>query len=96
MLARRGQFHQRVLVAHLTPYHPAYREALGRSAALLQAHGSSGPDAGGQAQALLYGSMMRQSNMLAFSDASWRMTALCLAVVPRMFFRKRQTVSKGV
>ena len=30
LLARRAQFHQSVLVAHLTPYDPAYRESLGR------------------------------------------------------------------
>ena len=95
LLARRGQFHQSVLAAHMTPYNPAYREALGSAAMAIQAHGASAPDAGRQAQALLYGSMLRQSNMLAFSDAFWVMAVLFLAVVPLMFFMKKSGPVRG-
>ena len=95
LLARRTQYHSQVLVAHLTPYNPIYRDALGRSTLLLQAHGSSAPDAAGQAQALLYGSMMRQSNMLAFSDAFWVMAILFLAIVPLMLLMKKAGPIKG-
>ncbi len=95
MLARRAQFHSQVLVAHLTPYSPAYREAMGRTTMLLQAHGSSAPDAGNQAQALLYGSMLRQSNMLAFSDAFWVMAMLFLAIIPLMLLMKKSGPVKG-
>ena len=95
LLARRTQFHSQVLVAHLTPYNPAYREALGRSEALLREHGSSAADAGGQAQALLYGGMLRQSNMLAFTDAFWVMAVLFLAIIPLMFMMKKTGPAKG-
>ena len=50
MLARRAQYHQSVLVSHLTPYDPAYRDALAKAAMALQAGGSSGTDAAAQAQ----------------------------------------------
>ena len=56
---------------------------------LLQAHGSSAAGCGRQAQALLYGSMLRQSNMLAFSDAFWVMGVLFLAIIPLMFLMKK-------
>ena len=95
LLARRAQFHQQVLVANLTPYNAAYREALGRSAQLLQAHGSGAVDAGVQAQALLYGSMQRQSSMLAFSDAFWVMAVLFLLIIPLMFLLKKTGTLKG-
>ena len=95
MLARRAQFHTQVLVAHLTPYNPAYREALDRSTGLLQAHGSSASDATVQAQALLYGGMLRQSNMLAFSDAFRVMAILFLVIVPLMFLMKKAGPIQG-
>jgi DHA2 family multidrug resistance protein len=96
LLARRAQFHQHVLVSHLTPYDLPYREAVTHAAAMLQARGGSAPDAAGQAHGLLYGTMLRESSMLAFSDAFWLMAVLFLAVVPLMFFMKRHPVSKGV
>ena len=96
LLARRAQFHQHVLVSHLTPYDLPYREALTHTSAMLQVRGGSAPDAAMQAHGLLYGAMLRESSMLAFSDAFWLMAVLFLAVVPLMFFMKRQPVSKGV
>ena len=39
LLARRAQYHQTVLVSHLTPYDPAYRDALGRTAAAISCGG---------------------------------------------------------
>jgi DHA2 family multidrug resistance protein len=96
LLARRSQFHQHVLVSHLTPYDFPYREALGRTSAMLQARGGSAPDAARQAHGLLYGTMLRESSMLAFSDAFWLMAVLFLAIVPLMFLMKRQRVSRGV
>jgi DHA2 family multidrug resistance protein len=96
LLARRSQFHQSVLVSHLTPYDLPYREALTHATALVQSRGSSGPDAAMQAQGLLYGNLLRESSMLAFSDAFWLMAVLFLAVVPLMFLMKRQPVAKGV
>ncbi|MEI9970757.1 MAG: MFS transporter, partial [Ignavibacteriota bacterium] len=50
LLARRAQFHQSVLVSHLTPYDWQYRQALTSAAAVAHAGGSTGPDAGLQAQ----------------------------------------------
>jgi len=90
LLARRAQFHQQVLTAHLTPYDPVYQAALQRAGMLLHAQGSSGPDAAMQAHGMIYGSMLRQANMLAFADAFWVMAVLFVVIVPLMFLiRKR-------
>jgi MFS transporter, DHA2 family, multidrug resistance protein len=91
LLARRSQYHQQVLTAHLTPYDLPYQSALAHSTQLLQAHGASLPDAALQAQALIYGSMERQSSMLAFSDAFYVMAVLFVAIVPLMFLMKKST-----
>jgi DHA2 family multidrug resistance protein len=95
LLARRAQFHQSVLVAHLTPYDWRYREALAGAAATLRSAGSSSYDAGVQAQGMIYGTMVRQANMLAFADAFWVMGALFLLVIPLMFFIKKVRPSAG-
>jgi DHA2 family multidrug resistance protein len=89
ILARRAQFHQSVLVSHMTPYDAPYREALARTAMAVQGAGSSGPDAAAQAHGILYGTMLRQSSMLAFADTFWIMAVLFIAVVPLMFLMKR-------
>jgi DHA2 family multidrug resistance protein len=91
LLARRAQFHQSVLSAHVTAYDPAYREAVSRATSALQMAGGSAADAGVQAHGLIYANLIRQSTMLAFSDAFWLMGALFLVIVPLMFLIRRNT-----
>ncbi|HUB83583.1 MAG TPA: DHA2 family efflux MFS transporter permease subunit [Bryobacteraceae bacterium] len=95
ILARRAQYHQSVMVAHLTPFDWRYRESLAGAAAVLRAGGSSGPDAGMQAQGMIYGTVLRQSNMLAFADAFWVMGVLFLLVIPLMFMIRKVRPSAG-
>jgi DHA2 family multidrug resistance protein len=89
MLARRAQYHQSVLVSHLTPYDPAYRDALAKTTIMLQARGASGTDAAAQAQGLMYGTLLKQSSMLAFADAFWVMGMLFLVIIPLMFLIRK-------
>jgi DHA2 family multidrug resistance protein len=95
LLARRAQFHQSVLVSHLTPYDARYREALAGAAATLRHAGSSPGDAALQAQGMIYGNVLRQSSMLAFADAFWVMGVLFLLIVPLMFLMKKVRPSGG-
>jgi DHA2 family multidrug resistance protein len=95
MLARRAQFHQSVLVSHLTPYDPAYRDFLGKTTVVLQARGSSPADAVAQAQGLMYGTLQKQSSMLAFADAFWVMGALFLVIIPLMFLIRKTPPARG-
>jgi DHA2 family multidrug resistance protein len=94
-LARRAQYHQSVLVSHLTPFDFRYREALASTVVALQRGGASAPDANLKAQGMLYGTLVRQSSMLAFADAFWVMGALFLLIVPLMFFMKKVPASAG-
>ena len=89
LLARRSQFHQHVLVSHLTPFDGRYREMLDGAAALLVTKGASGPDAVRGAQAILYGMVQRQAAMQAFIDAFWVMGMVFLAAIPLMFLMKK-------
>jgi DHA2 family multidrug resistance protein len=89
LLARRGQFHQQVLVSHLTPYDAGYRSAVAGSTQMLHSYGSSLPDAARQAHGLVYGSLLRQSSMLAFADAFWVMAVLFIAIIPLMLLMKK-------
>jgi len=95
LLARRAQYHQNVLVSHLTPLDPAYQSRLGQIAGAVQSAGASAPDAAHQAQGILYGMVQRQSNMLAFADAFWVMGILFLAIIPLMFFLRRVKPGSG-
>ena len=95
MLARRAQYHQSVLVSHLTPYDPAYRDALAKAALALQAGGSSGTDAAAQAQGMIYGTLLKQSSMLAFADAFWVMGMLFLVIIPLMFLIRKVPPVRG-
>jgi DHA2 family multidrug resistance protein len=95
MLARRSQFHQARLVEHLTPYDFAYRQSLGGAAQILTVHGASPPDAAVAAHGLIYGSMLQQGGMLAFSDAFWLMAMLFLLVIPLMFLVKKTGPARG-
>jgi DHA2 family multidrug resistance protein len=95
ILARRAQFHQSVLVSHMTPYDPAYREALGKATVALQAGGASSADAANQAHGLIYGTLLQQSAMLSFADAFWIMGVLFLAIIPLMFMLRKTPPVRG-
>jgi len=95
MLARRAQYHQNVLISHMTPYDSAYRDALAKATGAMQAAGSMAADAVAQAHGSLYGTLLRQSNMLAFSDAFRIMGMLFLVIVPLMFLLRKTGPARG-
>jgi DHA2 family multidrug resistance protein len=95
MLSRRAQFHQSRLVEHMTPYDSAYRQSLAGAAQMLRLHGASPPDAAAGAHGLIYGSLLRQSSMLAFADSFWVMGMLFLLVIPLMFLVKKARPARG-
>ena len=45
-------------------------------------------DAARQAQGIVYGTLLRQSSMLAFADAFWFMALLFILIIPLMFLMK--------
>jgi len=95
MLARRAQFHQAVLVSHMTPLDTAYRTMLGGARQMLTVQGSNPVQAAYQAQGLAYGLLMRHSTMMAFLDDFWLMAVVILLVIPFMFLMKKVQPHKG-
>ena len=89
LLARRAQVHQAMLVSHLTPLDAPYRAAVQGASQFLLQQGSSPTQAVTQAQALLYGNLLRQSSMLAFVDAFWLLGLTFIGMIPLMFFLKK-------
>jgi len=95
LLARRSQVHQQVLASHMTSLDAPMRDALAHTTQMMQAHGASLPDAAAQANGLLYGTLVRQSSMLAFADAFRVMAVLFLIIVPFMFLMKKVGPVRG-
>jgi MFS transporter, DHA2 family, multidrug resistance protein len=89
ILARRQQFHQEVLVSHLTPMDGNYADALRSTASAIAAQGSSAVDAAGQAQGVLYGMVQRNAAMLAVADTFWILALLFLCMIPVVFLLKK-------
>jgi len=95
VLARGAQFHQNVLIGHLSGLNPAYRAATEGAAQTLIAAGSGASQAADQAVALLYGGLQRQAAMLSFID-NFRILAIGFAlIIPLMFLMKKTTPGKG-
>jgi DHA2 family multidrug resistance protein len=89
LLARRTQFHQGILVSHMTPFDSAYQAMVNGSAKYLFAAGSSFADAQAQANGMAYGLLQRHAAMLAFGDDFWVMGLMFLILVPLMFLMKK-------
>jgi len=79
LLQRGAQAHQAALVAHLTPYDPAYQEWLARTEAALAA--KSGPAAPDQALGLLHRVLEQQATLMAFVDSFRLIGLMALASV---------------
>jgi DHA2 family multidrug resistance protein len=95
IVARRSQFHQNILVSHLTPLDHNYSQALDGTAAALAAQGASAVDAAGQAQGVLYGMMQRNASMLAMADTFWVLALLFVAMVPLAFLLRKTAKPDG-
>jgi len=95
MLARRAQFHQSVLVSHMTPLDSAYQAMLHGAGQMLAVQGADPVQAAHQAQGLAYGLLMRHANMLAFVDDFWLMGLATAGMIPFMFLMKKVRPHKG-
>jgi len=87
MLARRSQFHQSILSARATGYSSQFTTAIQGAS---QAYMSAGAvTARQQSYGQLYGSILRQANMMAYLDNFWMLGVSALVVIPFVFLMKR-------
>jgi len=84
MLARGAQVHQAMMVAHLTPYDPAFQQRVGQ----LAARGVPGV-ATQQAYAGIYGTLVRQATLLSYIDIFRVLSFLCLLCIPATLLFER-------
>jgi DHA2 family multidrug resistance protein len=89
VLARRSQFHQGMLVSHMTPLDAPYQAMVDGATRILYAAGSSYPDAQLQAHGMAYGLLQRHAAMLAFVDDFWVMGLAFLTLIPLMFMMRK-------
>jgi len=95
IMARRQQFHQEVLVSHLTPLDGEVVPTLNSMTANLVAHGASGADAAVQAVGQLYGLVQRQAAMLAVADTFWVLSLVFLGMIPLVLCLRAAPPHKG-
>ncbi|MGA8581287.1 MAG: MFS transporter, partial [Bryobacteraceae bacterium] len=88
-VARRSQFHQSVLVAHVTPYSLPAQQSFAQGRAMLFHHGSDWVTAGRQSAGLLYGNVQQQAALLSFVEAFRIMGFLFLVIIPLIFLMRR-------
>ena len=85
---RMAQITQNNMAGNMTSLNPAFAVRLHNLQAGLLAAGSDPAQAAQQAQAVLYGEMLRQSAMLAFVDVFRVLAWICLALIPLMLLMK--------
>jgi MFS transporter, DHA2 family, multidrug resistance protein len=95
MLERRTQYHQSVLVGHITSADGAVRGFVANSGRYLVTRGASGPDAVHQAYGLVANIMTQQASMLAFMDCFHLLGLVMLAGLPLAFLIRRFEIGKA-
>jgi DHA2 family multidrug resistance protein len=88
-LARRNQFHQTSLVAHVTAGDLKTRAVLTGLRAHFHLQGFDSVTASRKAAAALYGMVQRHTAMLSFVEAFWIMALMFLAMLPFVMMLRR-------
>jgi len=89
VLARRTQYHQSVLVAHVTPFPTALSRNNRHFGRYFVTHGFTAPDAALHAKAQLAQIIHQQAAFLGFLDCFWLLGCACLIGAPLVFFTRK-------
>jgi DHA2 family multidrug resistance protein len=89
MIARRAQYHQEVLVGHVTRGTPAFRSAFTRLTSHVAHAGMARADARHHALALLYRQVNREAHTLGYLDTFWTLALLSAVMFVLAFFLKK-------
>ena len=95
MIARRSQYHQQILVGHITSDAPAFRGALHGLTNDIRHSGLGATDAHNQAIARFYGLVNQQAHTLSFMDTFWVLGVLCAIMFVLAFFLKKNDPGAG-
>ncbi len=94
-VARRSQFHQSVLAAHVTPERLQVRQYLDQVSRVFERAGSDRTTATQQAQARLYAAVQKQASLLSFIEVFRMMGLLFLAAIPLVLLMRRVKEKTG-
>ena len=89
MIARREQFHQDVLSAHVTRARQSYRNVTSGLSADLFHRGLTQSQAASQTTLRIYNSVITQADVLSYIDVAWLIGAMCLAMIPLVLMLKK-------
>ena len=95
LIARRAQFHQVYLVAHVTPGQPTFRQSVTALAAHLAASGLDAKRATSQASGRLYHLLIGQATTLAYIDTFWVLAVGAGIMFGLSFLLKRNEPGAG-
>jgi MFS transporter, DHA2 family, multidrug resistance protein len=95
IISRRQQFHQSVLISHLTPLNQLYQSSLASATQMITAKGADPVQAAAQAQGIFYGIAQRHAAMLSFADTFWIMGVAFLLIIPMALLMKKGMGHKG-
>jgi DHA2 family multidrug resistance protein len=95
LIVRRSQYHQQILVGHLTPGTPAFRSALHTLSSGI-AHSGLGPtDARKQAIARFYDLVNQQAHVLSYMETFWILGVFCSLMFALAFLLKKNDPGAG-
>jgi DHA2 family multidrug resistance protein len=89
LIARREQYHQSVLVEHVTPLDRQYNAVVHGLQQAYLAYSGSAVDALHQAQAQVYAMVQRQAALLSFNDCFWVMAVILALMVPLVLLMRK-------
>jgi DHA2 family multidrug resistance protein len=89
MIARRAQFHQDELIAHVTRAQQSFRTLTSGLSAQLFHHGLSQSQAMNQTYLRVYEAVITQATVLSYMDVAWVIGVICLAMVPLTLMLKQ-------
>jgi MFS transporter, DHA2 family, multidrug resistance protein len=88
LITRGTQVHQALLVGHLTPFNPEYRQELSAlQSALTPLRG--GPRAQNQAYAVMYNILKQQAALFSYVDTFRLLVVVCLICIPAVLLFKK-------
>jgi MFS transporter, DHA2 family, multidrug resistance protein len=95
LLARRQQFHQDRMAAHITAFSPQMALLLGELHQRLAPYGTSFSGGGRHALQLLYDMQLKQAALLSYLDAFRALTLVFIVVSPRAWLMRKPVHSSG-
>jgi MFS transporter, DHA2 family, multidrug resistance protein len=95
LIARREQYHQSVLVAHVSPLSHPYATAVHQLQQTYLGYSGSAVDALRQAQAQILAMVHKQAALLSFNDCFWAMAVVMAAMLPVVLLMRRTSAGVG-